>query len=97
MPNQLVIMDNNREDALALERLLRSKGVANPISTLTDGLVAMDYLLGKAPYGDRNLYPLPVGIFLEMALPGKTGATENPQLPTTTVVTPCASLNSMPG
>jgi CheY-like chemotaxis protein len=73
MPNQILIIDSNAEDALALEQLLRRKCVANSIRELTDGLVAMDYLLGKAPYGDRAAYPFPAAIFMELALPGKSG------------------------
>jgi CheY-like chemotaxis protein len=73
MPNQILIVDSNAEDAVELEQLLRRKCVANPIRELTDGLVAMDYLLGKSPYGDRDAHPFPAAIFMELALPGRSG------------------------
>jgi CheY-like chemotaxis protein len=73
MPNQILILDDSPDDALLLEGLLRRKCVANPIRSLTDGLLAMDYLLGKAPYSDRELHPFPAVLFMELELPGKNG------------------------
>jgi hypothetical protein len=37
MPEQILIIEDNPDDALLLEELLRRKCVANPIATLSDG------------------------------------------------------------
>ena len=92
MSNQIIIIDDSLDDALILERLLRRKCVANPIHTLSDGLTAMDYLLGKTPYTDRELYPLPSLMFLDLGLPGRSGLEilgwlkEHPEVPRPRVV-----------
>jgi CheY-like chemotaxis protein len=39
-----------------------------------DGEAALCYLSGKDPYSDRNHYPLPVLILLDLKLPRKSGA-----------------------
>jgi DNA-binding NarL/FixJ family response regulator len=47
----------------------------------------MDYLLGKSPYGNRDAHPLPAAIFMELALPGRSGLeilawlNEHPEVP----------------
>jgi CheY-like chemotaxis protein len=90
--SSILIVDSDADDALALEQLLRRKCVANPIRELTDGLVAMDYLLGKAPYADRAAYPFPAAIFMELALPGRSGLeilawlNEHPEVPRPRIV-----------
>jgi DNA-binding response OmpR family regulator len=39
-----------------------------------DGEAAVFYLSGEEPYGDRDRYPLPVLILLDLKLPRKSGA-----------------------
>jgi CheY-like chemotaxis protein len=92
VPNTLLIIDDSLDDALLLEQLLRRKCIANPIRTVSDGLTAMDYFLGKEPYNDREQYPLPMLIFLDLGLPGRSGLSilewlkEHPEVPRPRVV-----------
>jgi CheY-like chemotaxis protein len=48
--------------------------VANPLQVVRDGEAALCYLSGQEPYSDRNQYPLPVLILLDLKLPRKSGA-----------------------
>src|SRR5437868_1060821 len=92
MPKRILIIDDNSDDALLLEDLLRRKGVANPVRTLANGQVAIDYFEGKKPYDDRSLYPLATLIFLDLGLPGGSGLgllewlKEHPEIPRPRVV-----------
>ncbi|HEY0434003.1 MAG TPA: response regulator, partial [Chitinophagaceae bacterium] len=47
-------------------------GVANPMVVLSSGDEAIVYLSGVGKYSNRDLYPLPLVLLLDMKLPGST-------------------------
>jgi CheY-like chemotaxis protein len=66
-------VDDNADDLVFLQRLMRHQGLVNPVYTLNDGESAITYLEGLGPYARRTLYPFPSVLFLDFHLPRKSG------------------------
>ncbi|MBW4605606.1 MAG: response regulator [Calothrix sp. FI2-JRJ7] len=70
----ILLVEDNPKDVLLMQRAVRKAGIANPLQVVNDGDAAVLYLSGQAPYNDRNSYPLPVLILLDLKLPRRSGA-----------------------
>lgn len=68
-----LVVEDEENDVFFLERIIRKAGVQNPIQVVTSGDAAIDYLAGRNEYADRERYPLPSLVFLDLHLPGKLG------------------------
>lgn len=66
---QVLLVEDEPADALLIQRALARAGLTSPVRLIEDGEGALDYLLGNAPYQDRELYPLPALILLDLKLP----------------------------
>jgi CheY-like chemotaxis protein len=69
----ILIAEDDENDVLLLHRALRKVGINNPIQVCRDGLEAINYLRGSDSYADRNKYPFPSVVFLDIKMPRKTG------------------------
>src|SRR3954463_9666428 len=69
----LLIVDDQEDDRAILKRMLSRAGVTNRILCLGDGHEAVDYLKGDGAYRDRNRFPLPAAIFLDLQMPMMSG------------------------
>lgn len=69
----ILIVEDDENDVLLLQRALRKSGVKSPIHVVRDGQEAIDYLLRKGPYEDREKFPYPDVIFTDLKLPRKNG------------------------
>jgi CheY-like chemotaxis protein len=65
----ILIVDDDENDLQMLERALLEAGVSNPLQLLGNGIEAIDYLKGEGAYGDRQKYPLPCLMLLDLKLP----------------------------
>ena len=72
-PGNLLLVEDNEDDAFLMTRALKSAAVELPMQIVGDGQRAMDYLRGAGAYGDRDAYPLPDVIFLDIKLPQVDG------------------------
>lgn len=70
----ILLIEDNPKDVLLMQRAVRKAGIVNPLQVVNDGDTAVLYLSGQAPYNDRNSYPLPVLILLDLKLPRRSGA-----------------------
>lgn len=73
MSDMILIVDDREDDSFLLERMLRRLGVGNAIVKLPNGDEAIQYLSGDWRYKNREQYPLPSAIFLDLKMPGKNG------------------------
>lgn len=73
MKKLILLVDDNENDRVLMERILRKQGVANPILQFSDGEEALHYLAGNAPYEDRAENPLPVILLLDLKMPRRNG------------------------
>jgi CheY-like chemotaxis protein len=65
--------DDQESDLHLLVRSLKRLGVLNPVHRVADGHEAIRYLNGDTPYNDRNSYPFPAIMFLDLKLPMISG------------------------
>lgn len=70
----ILLVEDNPRDVLLIQRAFRKANVAIPLQVVEDGEVAIRYLSGEEPYTDRDRYPLPLLILLDLKLPRKSGA-----------------------
>jgi len=65
--------DDDENDLFLMARAFNKTGITHPLQTVSDGKAAMAYLSGAAPYADREAYPLPCLLLLDLSLPGRHG------------------------
>jgi CheY-like chemotaxis protein len=56
-----------------MKRALKSARIVNPLLVVEDGQEALDYLGGAGKFADRDQYPLPAVVFLDLKLPFISG------------------------
>lgn len=72
-PAVILMVDDNRMDLeLALDAFRRAQ-VGNRIEVVTSGQAALDYLFGRDLYADREQFPLPDLVLLDLKMPGIDG------------------------
>ena len=52
-----------------MRRALKKSGLELPVQIVTDGKQALDYLGGSGHYADRDRFPRPAWVFLDLKLP----------------------------
>ena len=62
-------VEDDPNDVVLLQHAMTKAGVANPIQVATDGRQAIDYLKGYGKFSDREKYPLPCLVLLDLKLP----------------------------
>jgi CheY-like chemotaxis protein len=69
----ILIVEDNPDDELLVLRALRQNRLANEIAVARDGVEAVDYLLGRGAYADRDTRQMPQLILLDLKLPRVDG------------------------
>jgi CheY-like chemotaxis protein len=69
----ILLVEDNEDDVFLMKRALKLAGVANPMVVVTDGEQAIDYLAGEGKYTDRQTFPMPAVVFLDLKLPLRSG------------------------
>lgn len=72
-PSTILIAEDDDDDFLLTEQALRETRLLNPLQRVVDGQQLMDYLQRLGPYRDRNAYPSPSLILLDLNMPRKDG------------------------
>jgi CheY-like chemotaxis protein len=65
----LLLIEDNEDDRFFFKRALKAAGVSNPLFVAEDGQKAIDYLSGTGVFGDRERYPVPSLVLLDLNLP----------------------------
>jgi CheY-like chemotaxis protein len=71
--NVLLHVEDDPNDVLLLQRAFRKANAALTINAVTDGDKAVAYLSGAEEYADREKYPLPAVVLLDLKMPRKSG------------------------
>lgn len=69
----ILLVEDDRNDVFLIQRAFRKANLANPIQVMKDGEAAVQYLSGQEPYADRDRYPLPMLMLLDLKLPRRSG------------------------
>jgi CheY-like chemotaxis protein len=73
MKTTILQVEDDPNDVFLLQHALTKTGVTNPVQVATDGQQAIDYLKGKGRFADREKYPLPCLVLLDLKLPHVMG------------------------
>jgi len=69
MIDTILQIEDDPNDIFLFQHAMRWAGVTNPIQVASDGQQAIDYLAGVGRFADRNAFPLPCLILLDLKLP----------------------------
>jgi CheY-like chemotaxis protein len=69
----ILLVEDNEDDVFLMRRALRGAHFANPLYVVEDGQEAENYLSGVGKYADREEYPMPAIVFLDLKLPYISG------------------------
>ncbi len=68
----LLVEDNRMDVELTLDAFHEAR-LLNTIHVASDGQAALDYLFGRGQYADRQAFPMPNLVLLDLKLPGVDG------------------------
>ena len=71
--NPILLVEDDSNDVLLLERAFQKAGMRHLLTIVSDGEEAIDYLLGNGDYADREKYPLPFLVLLDLKMPRSNG------------------------
>ncbi|HZV36809.1 MAG TPA: response regulator [Verrucomicrobiae bacterium] len=73
MDNVILLAEDSEADVLNFKRVLESVGLCNPVQVVRDGHEAIAYMKGEGQYADRERFPVPSILFLDLLLPRVDG------------------------
>src|SRR5690349_12903377 len=69
----ILLVDDNPHDVILLRLAFRRVGIIDPIKLAKDGAEAVRYLKGEGIYADRQAYPTPTLVLLDLNMPQTSG------------------------
>jgi CheY-like chemotaxis protein len=69
----ILLVEDNRMDVELTIDAFREAKLLNTIHVAGNGQAALDYLFGRGPYADRDAFPIPGLVLLDLKLPGVDG------------------------
>src|SRR5215469_46484 len=69
----ILLVEDEENDAKLLEMAFKRNGILNPVHWAKDGLEAIAYLNGEGAYANRELYPFPEVLLLDLKMPRMNG------------------------
>jgi CheY-like chemotaxis protein len=69
----VLLVEDDLNDIFLVKRAFKRANIPNPLHVATDGVEAIHYLQGEGKYADRQQYPLPRLVVMDIKMPRKTG------------------------
>lgn len=73
MDKVILLVEDDEDDALLFRRAMEKVEPGCPIQVVTDGQMAIDYFAGSGKFQDRQAFPLPCLVLLDLKLPQVPG------------------------
>jgi CheY-like chemotaxis protein len=65
----ILLVEDNPDDVFIFKLALQDANITTSVGVAVDGQEAVDYLSGANKYSDREQYPLPFIVFLDLKMP----------------------------
>ena len=72
-PATLLLAEDLEDDVFIMRRALKASGILNPLAVVSDGRELLAYLGGSGQYQDRETFPVPFLLFLDLKMPYHDG------------------------
>src|SRR5215510_11297864 len=72
-PGTVLLVEDSADDALLVSRAFKQVGIRDRLVIVSDGEQAIEYLKGQGPYKDRERFPIPRIVLLDLGMPRLTG------------------------
>jgi CheY-like chemotaxis protein len=69
----ILVVEDDKNDQVFIERAFRKIGVTDPIHLVDDGAEAIAYMKGEGKYADRKKYEYPTFIMTDLKMPNGDG------------------------
>src|SRR5437667_6307456 len=69
----ILLAEDDENDVALLERAFQKAGLRNVLKLVRNGEQAIDYLSGRGMYANRERFPLPFLLLLDLKMPGADG------------------------
>jgi CheY-like chemotaxis protein len=69
----ILLAEDTDDDVFFARLAVRQAAILNPLHVVSDGREAIDYLSGDGKYSDRNTFPLPSVLILDLKMPRMDG------------------------
>jgi CheY-like chemotaxis protein len=69
----VLLVEDDLNDIFLVKRAFKKAQIQNPLQVVTDGSEAVEYLRGSGKYSDRQTYPLPKLMVMDIKMPRKSG------------------------
>lgn len=69
----ILVVEDNANDQMLIERAFRKIGVTDPIQIVDDGAEAIAYMMGEGKYSDRTRFAYPTFVITDLKMPRADG------------------------
>lgn len=69
----ILLVEDDQNDVLFMQHALKKAGILRPVQVVPDGRQAVDYFMSTGAFSDRDRFPAPCLVLLDLNLPGMTG------------------------
>lgn len=69
----VLLVEDDLNDIFLVKRAFKIAQIENPLQIVTDGQEAINYLKGEGKYADRQTYPLPKLMVMDIKMPRRSG------------------------
>ena len=73
MSDTILLVEDSADDVFFMERAMKTAKFSATLKVAKDGQVALDYLGGKGEFADREKFPMPCLVLLDLKLPHVLG------------------------
>jgi CheY-like chemotaxis protein len=69
----ILLAEDREDDIVLIQRAFEKGGIRNPLIVVRDGEEAINYLTGVVPFSDRERFPIPALLLLDLKMPRMDG------------------------